>query len=671
MSLLNPLLFALGAAALAIPLWVHLRLGKVKKHAVVSSLRLLRATPQSSRSPRRLIKRPLLLLRCLITLLIALGFARLLVPRLGQDAALESTAIVLDVSGSMQAKNGNRTSWDVAREAALAHLDRLAPSARVALMLSPSPGGRPEWTDPGTARAAIRKLRPCLATNQLPTDILTAVSALRTTPDDQPKILHIISDFQSSSFAGIDQAAIPQNIQLQLTKTSPEKPTNRGIAVTVTQAGASNLRLYSFNDATPGTITLAENGSKKTTAIAAGHVLTTPLPAPRPDGCISRVLRINEADDLTADDTAYDLFRPQAEIPVGLWEPRQTASPNRSATELATYFLSRALQPTENPGDSVSLFRPKAISEADLSDSEPPPLLLIPAKESYPDALGALATAVTTNGGSVVFFGGKSLTANSLAPFGELPPAIPGAIENVTSTPALAVIGQDHPLFGSLDAQARLRLAASPLFQRHALTIKPSARVLARFADTKPFIVERDAGPGKAYFVNTSADREFGDWPADAPRFIPAVHLLVAKAIEGRFHRPDDAPFLAGEARTLQLDPALAGKTVTIEGTRHTVEPGGTVPNMVFPEPGEKAILADGTAVHQVAVNFPPSESALDNLSETVVRQRLESQRQHDGGNSVRWENPANGQLAWQLCLLVGSLLLLVEPLIADRKSPR
>src|SRR6478609_2494393 len=107
MSLLNPLLFALGAAALTIPLWVHLRLGKVKKRATVGSLRLLRAAPQTSRSPRRLIRIPLLLLRCLITLLIALAFARLLLPILGRDASVESTVIVLDVSGSMQAKNGS------------------------------------------------------------------------------------------------------------------------------------------------------------------------------------------------------------------------------------------------------------------------------------------------------------------------------------------------------------------------------------------------------------------------------------------------------------------------------------------------------------------------------------------------------------------------------------
>src|SRR6478735_454021 len=322
--------------------------------------------------------------------------------------------------------------------------------------------------------------------NQLHSDILTAVNALRAMPDDQPKILHVISDFQRSSFVGIDQAAIPQNVQLKLTKTSPEKPSNRGVAVTVTQAGATNLRLYAFNDATPGHLTLAENDSTKTSPITAGHVLTIKPPAARPDGTVSRKLGITEADDLAADNTAIDVFHPQPEIPVWLWQPRQTTDPNRSETEQATYFLARALQPSENPDESISRFRPRAIAEDALADATPPPLLIIPAQESYPEALAKLANDITAQGGSVVFFGGKNLSANSLAPFGKLPPAIPDGIENVPSTPALATINADHPLFGSLSPESRLRLAASPLFERHTLTLSPTARVLAKFADAKP-----------------------------------------------------------------------------------------------------------------------------------------------------------------------------------------
>lgn len=67
MALPNILLFALGIAAIAAPLWAHLRLGRVRKRAVVSSLHLMLAARQSSRTPRRIINWPLFLLRCLRT----------------------------------------------------------------------------------------------------------------------------------------------------------------------------------------------------------------------------------------------------------------------------------------------------------------------------------------------------------------------------------------------------------------------------------------------------------------------------------------------------------------------------------------------------------------------------------------------------------------------------
>lgn len=672
MTLLNPLLFALGAAALAIPLWVHLRLGKVKKRAVVGSLRLLQAAPQTSRTPRRLIQRPLFLLRCLITLLIALAFARLLLPMLGGDASVESTVIVLDVSGSMRAKSGDRTSWEIARDAALEHLDGLAPSARVAVVLSPGAGAKADWTDPRAARALLKGLKCGYAANRLDADIATAVTALRAMPDDRPKILHVISDFQRSSFVGIDQVAIPRNVQLLLTKTSPEKPANRGVAVNITQAGASTLRLYAYNDATPGTISLKESEAKNPVSVVAGRPATGTPATPGADGAIRRELRCTESDDLAEDNTALDIFHPQPEIPVVLWQPKQTGAMPKPETEQAAYFLARAIQPSENPADSISRFRPRTLNEDTLeTNTATPPLLLIPAQAAYPESLAKLAEATTAQGGSVVFFGGQNLAAGSLAVFGKLAPVTPEGIENVPTTPALAAIGANDPLFGGLTTEARLRLAAAPLLRRHTLTVSPGARVLSHFADTKPFIVEADAGSGKTYFVNTSADREFGDWAADAPRFIPAIHLLSARAVAAKFSIADDAPFLAGEPRALALGAPLAGKTATVDGVKYPIPGDGVVPAVAFDAPGEKTVLVDGKPVARLAVNFPPSESNLDNLSEPVIRQRLESQRQHDGGNTVRWETGADGQLAWQLCLLIGALLLLAEPIIAERKTTR
>src|SRR5688572_3779566 len=122
MILPNALLFGLGLAAMAIPLWVHLRLGKVKKRAVVPTLRLMKATQQTSRTPRRFVDIPLLLLRLLLLLLIALAFGRLSIAWLAGKDAVEHVVMVLDVSGSMQAQDGK--VWEQAQEEALTALGK-------------------------------------------------------------------------------------------------------------------------------------------------------------------------------------------------------------------------------------------------------------------------------------------------------------------------------------------------------------------------------------------------------------------------------------------------------------------------------------------------------------------------------------------------------------------
>ncbi len=69
----------------------------------------MRATPQTSRSPRRFVDIPLLLLRCLVLLLVAFGFGRLLIPGMRSRGARAYAAIVVDVSGSMQARRARRS----------------------------------------------------------------------------------------------------------------------------------------------------------------------------------------------------------------------------------------------------------------------------------------------------------------------------------------------------------------------------------------------------------------------------------------------------------------------------------------------------------------------------------------------------------------------------------
>jgi len=102
MSFLAPL-FLLGAAALALPVLFHLIRRTSREKITFSSLMFLQQTPPRMTRKSRLEHIFLLLLRCLVLCLLALGFARPFLQRpLSADPAAGAGARV--VSWSMSAR---------------------------------------------------------------------------------------------------------------------------------------------------------------------------------------------------------------------------------------------------------------------------------------------------------------------------------------------------------------------------------------------------------------------------------------------------------------------------------------------------------------------------------------------------------------------------------------
>jgi hypothetical protein len=706
MTLLNTLLFSLGIVAIAAPLWVHLRLGRVRKRAKVSSLHLMLAARQTSRTPRKIVNWPLLLLRCLILLLLALGFGRLLLPLLGSGGTHAYAVFLVDVSGSMNAREGGKPVWEDAHGRLVEALEALDPSSKVAIVPSPLGGYRPQWEGPAEALARVEKLVPGAASNRLVGEMREGVRLLAEMPDDHPKVMHLISDFQRSAFSGVDQLALPSNIELRLDKVGPQKALNRGVTVSVLAAGATDIGLYAFNDGTGGPVEMIENGKSEVFTIAPGQIASRLTREGAKEKWVSRKLVLAEEDALAPDNTAYDVFVPQDPIPVWLYEPRgevgQAAAepaaveprnfrrgaplPEAEATEKAvehlydqaSYHLSAALQPTfAGETHSESRFQPRLLTAGtvaaalgELENPGAPRLLFVPATAVVPAELGRLAEALTARGGAVVFFSGPELKPDAYqAAFGPLLPVAIGAGEELTLKQAMANIDERHALWGGLDAQTRRQLATVKLRSRSALELVKGAKALAYFSDAKPLIAERLVGPGRAYFVNTTADRGWSDWAADPPLFVPGMHLLAARALGLEAFAPADEPFLAGERGTLTLDPADAGKKVRVGAELLGVDPKGNVA-VTFPTPGIFDLaFEDGSAATRVAVNFPPTESVLDSYAQTVALQRLESLRQAGTEAAVRWEgNMDEGGLAWKLCLALAAMLLLVEPVMANTR---
>ncbi len=685
MILTHILLFTIGIASIAAPLWVHLRRGRVRKRTVVSSLYLMLAARQTSRTPRKIMNWPLFLLRSLLLLLLALGFGRLLIPAFGSSGVRAYAVFLIDTSGSMQAHaDGNR--WEQATKALQAAIANLDAGSQVAIMTSPAPEAPPQWENPSDANTRIANIKPGYAANRLAREMREAIRLLQQMPEDNPKFLHIISDFQRNALAGIDQITVPANIELRINKVGPLQARNRGIVVSVLSAGITDVATYGFTDGTSGNITLIENDDNpKNVAVSPGNVASRIRRDDQQATWTERKLILEDDDALAADNIAYETFRPQEMIPVWLFEPRKIPSTpqNRNMIrpiyEHATYFIRTALQPAFEKDLPESRFQPIMITQEDLpaayaSLEEPtaPQILFIPALAEIPPQLSELTQAIVERGGTVLFLTGPELNTTAYNEiFAPILPVSIGESERITFSPALAPISSRHALLGKLDTQTRRRFTHVTVRQRNTVERMNEAYTLAYFADGEPLVTERNIGSGRTYFINTSADRQWTDWPADSPLFVPFIHLLTTRAAGAEAVSPEHVPMLAGEPNTIQVDPAYAGQNVYFNDQQRQVTPNGYIEKVYFEKPGIYDLrLDDDTSIHQIAVNVPPSESVLDAYAEPIVMQRLESLRETSGESAIRWETHTDeGALAWKLAMALAALLLLIEPLVANRKK--
>src|SRR6185436_19821385 len=90
-------------------------------------------------------------------------------------------------------------------------------------------------------------------------------------------------------------------------------------------------------------------------------------------------------------------------------------------------------------------------------------------------------------------------------------------------------------------------------------------RVLARFKDSSPALIERELGSGRVLMFASSADPSWNDLPSYGAPYVPLMHLLVRHAT----------------GRTATTVTAIAGESLTVplprkHGTKARVQwPGG------------------------------------------------------------------------------------------------
>jgi hypothetical protein len=537
-------------AAVILPVLAHLVFRRRSRPVDLGTLRFLKIAVRRE-TRRRWLKRWLLLaLRVGCVVLLVFLFARPFRAELvgGGDAGL--TVVLIDRSASMARQRDGLRLID--------HAVRQLPEV---LAQAPARSGvEVAWFDmkvepagsSGDGRVALASLDPP-ATLAGGTDYAAALtwaaSRCAAARGGGPLAVHVLTDLQRTGFGDLEAFTFPKDVSVHVWDVGPAATAN--VAVTevrpvslivraehpaVVQATVLNSRAEPL-DQRPVRLTLANKGKVieiPAVASAAANASTTVAfeTPPLGPGLWQGTVSVAAEDELPLDNVRHlALFaaaRPRLLLLDGA--PRDVAELGEA------YFLEAALR-LAPPGETVpdAPFRVSVFPygpDARLPDLGQVDVLVAVNVAGFAPADAARVKAFRDRGGSAVVFGGGNLGPASGAGYA----AAGLSVGEVTGTHAAPDVPFRISAFAADDAV--LAPFADPQHgDLHRLAfagctrVVPAdgVRVLARFHDGTPLLLERQTGPSRVLWCAASVGREHGEW-SRSRLFLPLVHQLVRGA---------------------------------------------------------------------------------------------------------------------------------------------
>jgi len=653
LSFLNALFLA-GLAGAALPVIIHLLNREKSRKVDFGWLRFL-ARAQATHARRFRIREILLLvMRALLCVLLSLAFARPFFAdadtREAREGAPCHIAIVLDQSYSMRFPGW----WEKARDRALDIVARTAVGDRIAVLAAADRAltVQPFTDDVGAVRQVIgQQLAPTCETTDLGSAFRAAEDRLRRLGGGRAE-LHVISDHQEVGWKRLDPGdragpgveaflediAGPERENLAVTEVRAV-PDREDTSLVSIDARIRNLGHRNRNDLSVSLIVNGKRTATRTIDVAAGEAVevsfSTPIHGP---GSRSGWVEVH-GDPLEIDNRRYFVAAPPDRF-------RVLCVDGSVRGGRASYYLRRALNPwaeARTGTASPTVIGPDALSAAGLGSID---VVFVygPVRPSAP-AARALEDFVGSGGGLLVA-GGRG----GLPQLENLLPIPTSRVHRVPEEEGFVILTDldfQHPLFSAFRVARHGDFGAAHTFAYARLDPPDDARVLMRFDDGFPALLERDFGSGRVLLFTSSLDSSWTDLPK-RPVFPPLVHeilhyLAAADSRNGR--RAYLVGDRLGESGELAREPGI-----------HTV---GT-----------------GARSRFVAVNVDCRESDLASADLAALRQQLrpvagdpESVRPDPvAERSARMDEDLEHQQQWWWWLMLGALILAVgEMTLANR----
>ena len=629
-SFLSPL-FLLGAAAISVPILLHLLKRKPETRVKFSAVHLLRSAPVETTSQRRLRELLLLALRTAALLLLALAFARPFMAGAGAIASSGVTMVALDTSLSMSAPGVFDRARQLAREAI-----RNAPSGNVVGLVTFADQARvvtPPSGDRAVAAAAVDASRPGFSS----TRYRAALNAAADTFKGRPGRIVVVTDLLESGWDAGDRAAVPESTVIEVADVGAPPPN-----LSVTSARLSGNRIIgSVHNAglearearVHLTITGPDGQSRPagdaTVPVAANQSAEVSLPA---GPGRSAAVVVEDRDGIEGDNARYVVLE-------NAGRPRVLVVTSTGDVGREAFYLQQALIAAGPDGNAYEVV---GVAAPDLSSWDQQRLngfaaIALTSTRALERHGRELISAYLRDGGGVLLTAGADVDGEIVSEaLGEpltivMPSTAPRDVPAVSFAPA----DVRHPVFRGFGAgRSALGLVQ---FDRVTVVRAEGCQTLARFTSGETALAECAPGTGRALILASDLDNRWNDFPLHS-MFVPFVHEVT---------------------RYLS-----AGRHVTSE---YLVD---TVPAGISPVPGVVPISEAAGESRLVAVNVDPAETVPARLTAeefgTAVTRLKEVAATEQRANARDQEDR---QHIWQYVLALMLTMLVVESAIAMRTA--
>lgn len=514
MGLLAPWFLA-GAAAVALPVYLHLLRRHRSDPRPFSSLMFFERRTQSSIKHRRLRYLVLLSFRVALLLLLVLAFADPFVRRPAAVAGDKLLLLVVDNSFSMRA--GSRLA-DARREA-LSVLASRRPTDRAEIMTLNSriQALTQPTEDTSTLRAAVQSIEP--GDSRANFGELVRTARLLSENARTRIELHFFSDMQKSGMpASFTEMALPANVSLVPHAVAKGAEPNWTVESVDAPGQVWDPKKASVRAVVAGYHTPA--ASRAVSLVVNGRVIATrdvQVPANGrataeftnldvPYGLSRCEVRIDSADSLPADDVAlFGVQRSDPERVLFVHEPNDTRSP---------FYFGTALEAATEAAFRLETVTIDKVNPSQLSGYA---FVVLSNLLSVPPSLEqALLDYVRRGGGVLLATGTSAARATRVPVFDE---KVLGSRDYSRDAAGFLTVGEadrSHPSIRNADGWSGVK------FYFAVRVNDANSQVVARLSDQTPVLLEKRLGQGHVLLLASGLDNLTNDFPLH-PAFIPFV----------------------------------------------------------------------------------------------------------------------------------------------------